>query len=209
MEGVERVEQMDDHPPSLGRQRRRQAQGVGRRDHRAAARPQGRLACDERRRERRRGDLRVARFEPDPGQGQDGRRSRGHRREHRPGVGVPQRQVKDDLERFKKFIESRGSETGAWRGEVDGGDVKGATSADLGSPSLQALGPPSALARRAHACERWAAQRTHYRPTHESGLSPHRSTALIAPVHGSPRRERCLACPRRSRRAPPPRRRRP
>ena len=40
-------------------------------------------------------------------------------------VGVPQRQVKEDLERFKKFIESRGSETGAWRGEVDGGDVKG------------------------------------------------------------------------------------
>jgi uncharacterized membrane protein len=40
-------------------------------------------------------------------------------------VGVPQRQVKQDLERFKKFIESRGSETGAWRGEVDGGDVKG------------------------------------------------------------------------------------
>jgi uncharacterized membrane protein len=40
-------------------------------------------------------------------------------------VGVPQRQVKEDLERFKEFIESRGSETGAWRGEVDGGDVKG------------------------------------------------------------------------------------
>jgi uncharacterized membrane protein len=34
-------------------------------------------------------------------------------------VGVPDRQVKDDLERFKEFIESRGQETGAWRGEVD------------------------------------------------------------------------------------------
>jgi uncharacterized membrane protein len=33
-------------------------------------------------------------------------------------VGVPERQVKEDLERFKKFIESRGHETGAWRGEV-------------------------------------------------------------------------------------------
>ena len=33
-------------------------------------------------------------------------------------VGVPERQVKEDLERFKKFIESRGRETGAWRGEV-------------------------------------------------------------------------------------------
>jgi uncharacterized membrane protein len=33
-------------------------------------------------------------------------------------VGVPERQVKEDLERFKEFIESRGRETGAWRGEV-------------------------------------------------------------------------------------------
>lgn len=35
-------------------------------------------------------------------------------------VGVPQRQVKADLERYKEFIESRGGETGAWRGEVRG-----------------------------------------------------------------------------------------
>jgi uncharacterized membrane protein len=34
-------------------------------------------------------------------------------------AGVPDRQVKGDLERFKEFIESRGQETGAWRGEVD------------------------------------------------------------------------------------------
>jgi hypothetical protein len=27
--------------------------------------------------------------------------------------------VKGDLERFKQFIESRGGETGAWRGEVE------------------------------------------------------------------------------------------
>jgi len=27
--------------------------------------------------------------------------------------------VKGDLERFKEFIEGRGTETGAWRGEVD------------------------------------------------------------------------------------------
>jgi hypothetical protein len=31
--------------------------------------------------------------------------------------------VKSDLERFKELIESRGAETGAWRGEVDRGDV--------------------------------------------------------------------------------------
>ena len=34
-------------------------------------------------------------------------------------AGVPDRQVKKDLERFKEFIESRGRETGAWRGEVE------------------------------------------------------------------------------------------
>jgi hypothetical protein len=28
------------------------------------------------------------------------------------------RRVKGDLERFKEFIEGRGKETGAWRGEV-------------------------------------------------------------------------------------------
>jgi uncharacterized membrane protein len=34
-------------------------------------------------------------------------------------IGQDDRQVKDDLERFKKLIESRGAETGAWRGEVE------------------------------------------------------------------------------------------
>jgi uncharacterized membrane protein len=33
---------------------------------------------------------------------------------------VPNRRVQGDLERFKEFIESRGAETGAWRGEVRG-----------------------------------------------------------------------------------------
>ena len=33
-------------------------------------------------------------------------------------VGVPKRQVKGDLQRFKELIESRGTESGAWRGEV-------------------------------------------------------------------------------------------
>jgi uncharacterized membrane protein len=36
-------------------------------------------------------------------------------------IGVDDRQVKDDLERFKELIESRGAETGAWRGEVEHG----------------------------------------------------------------------------------------
>jgi hypothetical protein len=32
--------------------------------------------------------------------------------------------VTGDLERFKKFIESRGVETGAWRGEIHGSQVE-------------------------------------------------------------------------------------
>jgi uncharacterized membrane protein len=39
-------------------------------------------------------------------------------------LGVVQRRVHGDLERFKEFIESRGSETGAWRGEIHGGQVE-------------------------------------------------------------------------------------
>ena len=37
-------------------------------------------------------------------------------------VEVDSRQVKADLERFKEYIESRGTETGAWRGEVQSGE---------------------------------------------------------------------------------------
>jgi uncharacterized membrane protein len=33
-------------------------------------------------------------------------------------AGVDDRQVRSDLARFKDFIEQRGTETGAWRGEV-------------------------------------------------------------------------------------------
>ena len=36
-------------------------------------------------------------------------------------LGFVQRRVKGDLERFKEFIESRGVESGAWRGEVEAG----------------------------------------------------------------------------------------
>jgi uncharacterized membrane protein len=37
-------------------------------------------------------------------------------------VGFDSRQVKGDLERFKELIESRGVESGAWRGEVRSGE---------------------------------------------------------------------------------------
>jgi uncharacterized membrane protein len=33
-------------------------------------------------------------------------------------VGVDDRQISADVKRFKQFIESRGTETGAWRGDV-------------------------------------------------------------------------------------------
>ncbi len=33
-------------------------------------------------------------------------------------LGVVDRQVKNDLQRFKDFIESRGEETGGWRGQI-------------------------------------------------------------------------------------------
>jgi hypothetical protein len=33
-------------------------------------------------------------------------------------LGIDSRRVRRDLERFKEFIESRGEETGAWRGEI-------------------------------------------------------------------------------------------
>jgi uncharacterized membrane protein len=34
-------------------------------------------------------------------------------------LGFLERRVKGDLERFKEFVESRGTETGAWRGNVE------------------------------------------------------------------------------------------
>ncbi|MEA2675892.1 MAG: hypothetical protein QOJ81_33 [Chloroflexota bacterium] len=36
-------------------------------------------------------------------------------------LGFDDRQVEGDLKRFKDFIEGRGAETGAWRGEIAGG----------------------------------------------------------------------------------------
>ena len=38
-------------------------------------------------------------------------------------LGIVQSQVRGDLERFKELIENRGEETGAWRGEVQDGEV--------------------------------------------------------------------------------------
>lgn len=39
-------------------------------------------------------------------------------------LGVVSARVSGDLERFKSFIEARGEETGAWRGEIEGNRVE-------------------------------------------------------------------------------------
>jgi uncharacterized membrane protein len=39
-------------------------------------------------------------------------------------LGVLDRQVQSSLERFKKFLESRRTETGAWRGRIENGKVE-------------------------------------------------------------------------------------
>ena len=39
-------------------------------------------------------------------------------------AGLDTRRVRADLERFKELIESRGTESGAWRGEVEAGQTK-------------------------------------------------------------------------------------
>jgi uncharacterized membrane protein len=38
-------------------------------------------------------------------------------------LGVASARVKGDLKRFKEFIEARGQESGAWRGEIHGGQT--------------------------------------------------------------------------------------
>ena len=48
-------------------------------------------------------------------------------------LGIVERRVKGDLERFKEFVESRREPTGAWRGEVDDGRVESGNQAGHGT----------------------------------------------------------------------------
>jgi len=41
-------------------------------------------------------------------------------------LGIVSQRVEGDLERFKEFIEARGAETGAWRGQIEGRHVDSA-----------------------------------------------------------------------------------
>lgn len=45
-------------------------------------------------------------------------------------LGLVSRRVEGDLERFKEFIESRGDETGGWRGHIHAGEVKGGSESE-------------------------------------------------------------------------------
>lgn len=47
-------------------------------------------------------------------------------------LGAVSGRIEGDLERFKKFIQSRGQETGAWRGEIHGGKVQSSSSGGTG-----------------------------------------------------------------------------
>ena len=56
-------------------------------------------------------------------------------------VGIVERRVRGDLERFREFIEGRGQSTGQWRGRVEGGDVADDPStSDAASDSLTGAG---------------------------------------------------------------------
>jgi len=48
------------------------------------------------------------------------------------------RRVEGDLERFKTFIESRGAETGSWRGEIHGGGVDSSSSSSTSTSNYSA-----------------------------------------------------------------------
>lgn len=52
-------------------------------------------------------------------------------------VGLASGRVKGDLKRFKEFIESRGQETGAWRGEIHGKEVAREDQSQARSKRLQ------------------------------------------------------------------------
>jgi uncharacterized membrane protein len=57
-------------------------------------------------------------------------------------LGVVGHRIQGDLGRFKEFIEHRGSETGAWRGEVDRAPQQGETPlGDRGGSSAQSIPP--------------------------------------------------------------------
>ena len=125
MEGVEKVEQLDDTTPALDRRRSPASEDVDGQDHRADARPAHRLDLDRGRAERRRRDVPPPRRPQDPGHPPARRRAGGPGRVGRRRPRLRPAAGEGDLERFKEFIEAAGVATGAWRGEVRQDDVNG------------------------------------------------------------------------------------
>ena len=72
-------------------------------------------------------------------------------------VGLDSRQVASDLKKFKKFIEGRGTETGAWRESVNDGEVEGQSGA-AGDGGSRWHGAPRSRCRtwrRRRRCRGW------------------------------------------------------
>jgi hypothetical protein len=59
-------------------------------------------------------------------------------------MGFLDRRVGGHLDRFKRFIEGRGSATGGWRGEIHGDDVWPGTDVDPEPPTARSLHHPEA-----------------------------------------------------------------
>jgi len=64
-------------------------------------------------------------------------------------LGIVEKQAESDLERFKSYIESRGSETGAWRGSVDEGAGVGTPDASWAEESRGDSGKAGVSAKAA------------------------------------------------------------
>ena len=58
-------------------------------------------------------------------------------------LGVVGRRVEGDLKRFKDFIQQRGRETGAWRGEIQGRETRAPETRGPSNPSVTTPGGAS------------------------------------------------------------------
>lgn len=56
-------------------------------------------------------------------------------------LGLVSRRVEGDLQRFKDFIEARGSETGEWRGEIHNPNTPGGHTSGTGAPNREGQNP--------------------------------------------------------------------
>ena len=63
-------------------------------------------------------------------------------------LGLAKRRAKGDLARFKELIESRGTESGAWRGEVDNDSTAGGEGRFSSSPGVKAAATGENLGNR-------------------------------------------------------------